>query len=358
MSTRNYRSRQFEGAAALDGARMENARVRSRGCARCPVRCKAVLRFREGRYKDRDLFRPEFEPMINLGAKCGLDDAPTLVHLDNLLTRLGLDSTSAATTIAFAMDLFDRGMLPENLTGGLDLSWGNGNAMEILIHQMASGTGLGGILARGVRRAAAVIGGGAERYAAHVKGLELTAYHPAALLGSALGYAISSRGGDYNNVYAAMEHRWTPEQAARAFGTPKALDPGSYDGKGRLIHRAVLVNIIMDSLGICKVPALSMIGTFDLENEARLTSALTGWDVTAADLFAIGQRAADVERLINIRLGLTPGDDDLPEMFFSGGRPGLDRLKFKRMIDEFYAAMGWDADGRPADQADDDLPSL
>ena len=193
MSTRNYRERRFSGSVALDGAGLREARVRTRGCARCPVRCKAVLRFTEGKYKDRDLFRPEFEPMINLGAKCGLADAPTLIHLDNLLTRLGLDSTSAATAIAFAMDLYDRGIIDRKLSGGLDLSWGNGAAMETLIRQMAAGEGLGGLLAGGVRRAAQAIGHGAERCAAHVKGLELTAYHPAALLGSALGYAISSR---------------------------------------------------------------------------------------------------------------------------------------------------------------------
>ena len=350
MSTRNYRERRFAGSDALDGARFKDARVRARGCSRCPVRCKAVLRFKEGKYKDSDMFRPEFEPMINLGAKCGLDDAPTLIHLDNLLTRLGLDSTSAATAIAFAMDLYDRGIIDRKLTGGLDLAWGNGEAMETLIRQMAAGDGLGGILAGGVRRAAKKIGRGAERFAAHVKGLELTAYHPAALLGSALGYAISSRGGDYNNVYASMEHRWTPEQAEQAFGTAKALDSKSYDGKGRLVHRAVLVNIIVDSLGICKVPALSMIGTFDLENEARLVSALTGWDMTARELFDIGQRAADIERMINIRLGLDPADDDLPGMFFSEDGLGLDRAKFEGMVAEFYRAMGWDDSGRPADQ--------
>ncbi len=353
LSTRNYRKRRFEGTDALDGAGLKSARVRVRGCARCPVRCKAVLRFTEGTYKDRDLFRPEFEPMINLGAKCGLDDAPTLIHLDNLLTRLGLDSTSAATAIAFAMDLYERGIIDRDLTDGLDLFWGNGAAMETLIRQMAAGVGLGGVLAGGVRRAAQTIGRGAERFAAHVKGLELTAYHPAALLASALGYAVSSRGGDYNNVYASMEHRWTPDQAARVFGTAKAIDPKSYDGKGRLVQRAVLVNIIVDSLGICKVPALSLIGTFDLENEARLVSALTGWDMTARELFAIGQRTADLERQINIKLGLDTADDDLPAMFFTGRdeeEEGIDRPEFDRMIAEFYQAMGWDARGRPPER--------
>ena len=151
-----------------------------------------------------------------------------------------------------------------------------------------------------------------------------------------------------------MEHRWTPAQAARAFGTAKALDPQRYEGKGRMVQRAVLVNIILDSLGICKVPALSMIGAFDLEGEARLASAQTGWDMTAGELFDIGRRTADIERLINLDLGSGPADDDLPEMFFTGDGP-LDRSKFKGMVAEFYAAMGWDDTGRPADRGVDDI---
>ncbi|MDJ0781804.1 MAG: aldehyde ferredoxin oxidoreductase C-terminal domain-containing protein [Desulfosarcinaceae bacterium] len=351
MSTRNYSAVTFAEGRALDGAEIRPAVAGKRGCKGCPVKCKAILRFAEGRLKGRTSYRPEFEPMINLGAKCGLSDLQAVIHLDNLCTRLGLDSTSAATAIAFAMDLAQRGLLPEARRGGLDLSWGNSASMEILIRQMAAMEGLGGLLGSGVRAAALALGPDTMPYAAHVKGLELTAYHPAALLGSALGYAVSSRGGDYNNVYASLEHRWTAEQARQAFGTAKALDRRSYAGKGRLIHRAVLVNIIVDSLGICKVPVLSMIGTFDLVPEAFLTAALTGWNVTAADLFTVGTRVAHLERCVNLAQGLDPEQDDLPEMFFQEGPHRLDRGRFLEMVQEFYAAMDWDAGGRPSKEA-------
>lgn len=351
----NYRRVHFDDAAAVDGTRLKPSVVRSRGCARCPVQCKAVLRFTEGRLKGQTVFRPEFEPLVNLGAKCGLGDPQAVVYLDNLCTRLGLDSTSASTTIAFAMDLAERGLLPEPWSAGLDLSWGNSDAMERILYQMGAMEGLGGLLGLGAREAARRLGPEAQACAAHVKGLELTAYHPAALLGSALGYAISSRGGDYNNVYASLEHRWTREQAAAQFGTPDALDPQSYAGKGRLVHRAALVNIVVDSLGICKVPALSLIGTFDLENEAHLTAALTGWPLDAADLFDVGRRVAAVERLINLRQGLDPSEDMLPEMFFSGPGQTLDRQRFQEMIADFYAAMDWDDTGRPGSDLMEDI---
>jgi aldehyde:ferredoxin oxidoreductase len=219
--------------------------------------------------------------------------------------------------------------------------------METLIRQMAAGEGLGRILAQGVKRAAETIGKGAHRYAAHVKGLELTAYHPAGILGSALGYAISSRGGDYNNVYSSLEHRWTARKGADAFGSAEAVDIKRPSGKGRLLRRAVLVNIVVDSLGLCKVPTLSLLGTFDLENEAVLASAITGMSLYADDLFHIGDRIAAIERLFNLKHAPDLDEDRLPDMFFLDGDTVLTQTVMTRMLLEFYSAMGWDEKGCP-----------
>lgn len=347
MGTRNYRQRRFDRVDDVDGRRLAPDKVRASGCYRCPVQCKAELKFKDGRMKGQKATRPEFEPMINLGAKCGLGDLQAIVRLDNLCTRLGLDSTSSATAVAFAMDLFERGILDEADTHGLALNWGDDAAMETLLRQMAAGTGFGRILAQGVMRAAAVIGKGAQRYAAHVKGLELTAYHPSAILGSALGYAVSSRGGDYNNVYASMEHRWPPEKGAEAFGSAESVDTRRPGGKGRLVRRAVLVNIVVDSLGLCKVPTLSLMGTFDLQSEAELAAAATGLAFTPGDLFRIGDRVAVMERLFNLRHAPDMDADRLPEMFFKNGDSALTPAVFRQMRRDFYQAMGWDDRGRP-----------
>jgi aldehyde:ferredoxin oxidoreductase len=347
MGTRNYRQHRFEMVDRVDGRQLIKAKVRASGCYRCPVRCKADLKFKAGPMKGKTATRPEFEPMINLGSKCGLGDLQAIVRLDNLCTRLGLDSTSAATAIAFAMDLFDRGILNAAETNGLILDWGNAGVMETLIRQMAAGEGLGRILAQGVRRAAQTFGKGAHRYAAHVKGLELTAYHPAGILGSALGYAISSRGGDYNNVYSSLEHRWTARKGADAFGSADAVDNKRPSGKGRLLRRAVLVNIVVDSLGLCKVPTLSLLGTFDLENEAMLASAITGLPLTADDLFHIGDRIAAMERQFNLKHAPNIDEDCLPAMFFLERDTVLTQAVMAGMLREFYTAMGWDETGHP-----------
>ncbi|WP_319407092.1 aldehyde ferredoxin oxidoreductase family protein [uncultured Desulfosarcina sp.] len=350
MGTRNYRQKRFEMVDQVDGRQLIKDKLRSSGCYRCPVQCKADLKFKSGPMKGQTATRPEFEPMINLGSKCGLGDLQALVRLDNLCTRLGLDSTSAATAIAFAMDLFERGILTVADTDGMTLGWGDGAAMETLIRQMAAGTGVGGILAQGVKRAAAIIGKDAEKFAAHVKGLELTAYHPAAILGSALGYAVSSRGGDYNNVYASLEHRWPAEKGAEAFGSADSVDRRKPTGKGRLVRRAVLVNIIVDSLGLCKVPTLSLLGAFDLENEAVLASAITGLSLYAEDLFHIGDRIAAMERLFNLKHAPEMDEDRLPDMFFLDGDTVLSQTVMTQMLREFYMAMGWDENGRPLNE--------
>ena len=355
LATRNYRTNTFEAAEQIDGKNLEQNIVRTRGCYRCPVRCKAELSFNGAKFKGDRAVRPEFEPMLSLGARCGLSDIHTLVYLDNLCTRLGMDSISAGGVIAFAMDLFDRKILTTRDTGGLDLSWGNGEAMEVLIKQIASGEGLGGILAKGVRSAAQVIGRGAEDYAPHVKGLEMAGYHPDNIMGTALGYAVSSRGADFSDVYATLEYKWVPDEKIEAFGLPKVVDLNSIKGKAALVRQSMIVGMVLDSLGLCKVPALCLICAYDLVAEAELVSTLTDQPVSVADLFSAGERIINIERLINLRYGASNADDRLPGMFFekdynAGKQPSKPYEWMEPMKKEFYSLMGWDEKGRPTEK--------
>ncbi len=347
MGSKNYSETSVANINRVDGRALENNIVKSSGCYRCPVQCKAELDLPEKDSKTTST-RPEFEPMINLGPKCGLDDIKKIVRLDNLCTRLGLDSTSAATVIAFAMDLFDKKILPENLAQGLDLSWGNAAVMETLLHQIVQGKGLGKILRLGVKRAANVIGQDSLKFAAHVKGLELTAYHPSTIMGTALGYAVSSRGGDYNNVYASLEYNMTQAQAQKEFGTRQAVDIKSTAAKGALIKKAVITNIMVDSLGLCKVPVFSLLRSFNLKDEVELIHGLTGMDLDHTDLLAAGGKIAALEKHFNIKHAPQKTEDTLPGMFFNADDPnGLTKENLEIMIQEYYAAMGWDEKGIP-----------
>jgi len=347
MGSKNYGKIGIKHIEKLDVRQIEKNIIRSSGCFRCPVQCKADLKL-DGMDTDELFTRPEFEPVINLGPKCGLDDLKQIVKLDNLCGRLGVDSTSAATAIAFAMNLFEKKLLPDDLVADLDLSWGNAATMEKLLYQMVESKGLGKILSLGIKKAAELIGNGASKHAAHVKGLELTAYHPAAIMGSALGYAVSSRGGDYNNVYASLEYSWTEAEAEKEFGTKEAVNIKAIMAKGRLIKKAIVTNIIVDCLGLCKVPVLTLLRSFNLEKEVSLINGLTGLGLSNMVLFETGEKIASFEKLFNIRHAKEDIEDKLPEMFFSkNNEVGLTRQNFEIMLTEYYNAIGWDEKGIP-----------
>jgi aldehyde:ferredoxin oxidoreductase len=350
LSTRNYRQTQFEGADQIDGRQMIKYVTRSRSCHRCPVHCKADLKVPSGRFATVG-DRPDIEPIVALGSKCGLDDVEALLYLYNLAGQLGIDVISTGGVLAFAMELYERGILTDEDTGGVALTWGSAEAMETVMRQIAGREGLGAVLAEGVQRAAQLIGRGAEQYAFHSKGLELTAYDPRGALGTALGYAVSTRGADFTSVYAIPEYRWDAAQGREVFGSEKAVDRLSIEGKGALVKRSMIVSAILDSLGLCKVPILSVVGDFSLENEAALASALSGWPLSAADLLAIGERILNVERLFNLRHGAMRADDDLPDRFTEEPLPdGPTRgmtVAIQPMVRDFYAAMGWSDDGWP-----------
>lgn len=349
MGSRNYQQIGITDIKNIDARKLKQNVVRKSGCSRCPIQCKADLDIKvNGNYTR--FTRPEFEPMINLGPKCGLDDLKQIVALDNLCSRMGMDTTSTASVIAFAMALFEKQLLPEKLISSLDLSWGNFETMETLIHQMVENKGLGKILRNGVKKAVEVLGPATHPHAIHVKGLELTAYHPMAIMGTALGYAVSSRGGDYNNVYASLEYSWSREQAKKEFGTSKAVDIHSFKAKGKVIKKAVLTNIIVDSLGLCKVPVLSLLQSFNLEKEAELVTVLSGQNMDSLALFSIAEKIAALEKLFNIRYAEDDIKDRLPEVLF---KQQENHQKFKRqfenMIQEYYHQMGWDENGIPSD---------
>jgi aldehyde:ferredoxin oxidoreductase len=347
MPTRNYQENRFADIEQVDGKRLRPYVTRSRGCARCPIQCKAQLQFPDRRYHGTPLSRPEFESLITFGPKCGLSDLKMAVYLDNLCSLMGLDSISTGTTIGFAMDLFERGLLTLADTENLPLRWGDGAVMERLIRQMAYREGVGALLSLGVRRMAQLVGNGAERFAPHVKGLELSAYNPREILGTALGYAVANRGGDFSHVHPSLEYRWSPGKAAQEFQTPLAVDIHSRQGKAAVVKRATVVGAALDCLGLCKVPALCLLGDFDLHNETELLAACLGEPVEARTLFTIGERVVTLERLFNLKHGASRADDSLPAMFLKPDETNQLPVPLEPMLQEYYAAMGWDEYGRP-----------
>ncbi len=349
----NYREPQVESVEAADGRSFKDLPRHTSSCYRCPVHCKAELEVTRGPHEGETAERPCFEPLVALGPKCGNLDAMESIHLHNRCNELGLDSVEAGSLIAFAMDLYDRGILTDADTEGLELDWGNSEAMNRLLDDIAHrDSWLGETLSRGLRKAADEIGDEARDYAFHVKGLAMTAMDPRGFKGSALGYAVGSRGGDFTGIYARPEYSFSPEEAEEEFGSAKAADRLVETGKAELVRKSAVASAIADSLGICKVPLLSLVEDYGLELTAELTSAVVGEEISSDELFLAGERILNAERLFNLRRGLTPEDDRLPEKFtteeLESGPAKGSIVDLKKMRAEFYSRMGWSSRGEPS----------
>lgn len=355
IGARNYGRARFEGVENLDGHRLSDYNVRKTSCYRCPVHCKADVEIPKGKYKNYKGVRAEYETSIALGVLCGLYDSEALLYLSNLCNVLGLDTISTGSVIAFAMECFERGIITTHETDGLILQWGDADVMEQMMYRIAERKGIGNTLAEGVRRAASLFGKEAQKYAYHNKGVEIYGCDPRGMMGLALSYAVSLRGGDFTSVYTVPEFRYSAERAEKEFGTAAAIDFTASEGKSALARKCMLVSAVIDSFGICKVPALSIIADFELKNEADLLQAITGVDLGPSELFRIGERIVTTERLFNLRCGATKEDDTLPEMFLQqtiteGPAAGRKVHDLQKMVAEFYHLMGWDPAGVPTEE--------
>ena len=350
LATRNYTTGRSDGPVGVDSAAVHQFFQQRSGCRHCPVQCKADVRVAAA---GADIIgqRPDFEPLVALGPKLGIDDPAAVVRLHNRCDALGLDSISAGGAIAFAIDVFERGIITAADTDGVELRWGDAAAAAELLEGMATGEGFAGLLAHGVQRAAASLGRGTHRYAYHVKGLELAAFDPRAAWATALGYAVSSRGADYTSIYAHHEFDLPPATAELLYGSAEAADPVSPKGKAALVRRSMIVSAAIDALGLCKVPVLSLLNRFDLELEAELT-AFAGLPLTAVELFTAGERIVTLERLFNLRCGADCDGDRLPVRFTERRLESLAEgdgvVELDEVRREFYELMHWTSAGIPS----------
>jgi aldehyde:ferredoxin oxidoreductase len=325
LPTRNFQAGTFEGAEDLSGA----LRVARRSCAACTIGCEHIYAAPGGEV------RLEYETLFALGPLCGIRERETVLRAARLCDELGLDTISAGATIAFAMECGERGLLHEQ-----GLRFGNSDMLLSLLERIARREGLGDVLADGSRRAAEIIGGEAADFAPHVKGMEIPGYEPRTLQTMALGFAVGSRGADHNRS-GAYEIDFS-SKTDRLHGSPEAAQLAV-----QTEDRAAL----LDSLILCKF----LRGIFmDLFAEsAALLRPVTGWDVTGDELRTLAQRIVTAKKLYNHREGWTAAEDTLPKRFLSEGLPIngdealLPRKRLQEMIQAYYAARGWDANGRP-----------
>jgi aldehyde:ferredoxin oxidoreductase len=373
LCTHNYQLPALAGVAAYAPDRFL-AHYRDDGnCPGCPNNCIkffAPTRCPDGRTTNGGPAAAEsgYDPRAGgmhqelpgaLGPNCGIDDLDVLCQANILCNELGLDPTSLGFTLSMAMECVQRGLLAPEATG-MDLRFGNGAALLAMIRQIAQRQGFGHVLAEGSRRAAARMGPGAERYALHVKGLEMVCFEPRSQTNLALGYATAPIGPRYD----ICEHDWDFDtqvgwehtlESSRTLGILQRvpMEALSLDKVRNFVALSTLWSAA-DALDMC-IFAIAPTRVLTMHDMADLLGAVTGWNTSAHEIMRFGERRLHLMRVYNLREGLGAADDTLPARFFEepiGGNgrwayTRLDRQRFQEMIRAYYRMMGWDDLGRP-----------
>jgi len=342
LPTRNFTNATFEGAESVSGEYLNERFVaKIVGCSSCAMRCEHIAVVPEGPYKGTTT-RVEYEPLWAFGPHCGVDRLDAIVKAMDLCNYYGLDSLSAGNIVGFAMDCYENGILTKEDADGIDLEFGNAEAMVEAVHRIGKREGLGDILAEGVKRAAEKIGKGAEKYANHIKGLEMTGYDIRGLKTAALGYAVSFRGADHNR------------HGAYGLDLKGTVDRFKFEkGRSKLVIEIEDLYTIIDSLIVCKFSR----GTYykGFEDLANYYTLATGIEMSAEELRLAGERISNLGRLFNVREGLTRKDDHLPPKVMSTPIPDdtvskgsyITQKELDFMLDDYYASRGWTREGVP-----------
>lgn len=342
LPVNNFTRATFDGAEKVSGEYLNERFVaKIIGCSSCAMRCEHITVVPEGPYKGTTT-RMEYESLWALGPNCGVDRLDAIIKAMAMCNYYGVDSISAGVIVSFAMDCYEHGLLTKKDTDGIDLRFGNHEAMLEMLKKISLREGIGDTLAEGVKRAAAKIGKGSEKYANHIKGVEMTGYDIRGLKTAALGYAVSFRGADHNRHGA-----YAPDVkgSVNRFKAEK--------GRGKLVREIEDIYTIIDSLIVCKFSrGVYFDGFKDL---AKYYTLATGIDVTPEELEKTGERINVIGRLFNIREGFTRKDDHLPPKIMTVPIPDevvskgshVPQKDLDILLDDYYETRGWTKEGAP-----------
>jgi len=330
------------------------------GCSSCIVHCRHRNKLGgEG---------PEYTSVGLFGANVGIDDVKHMIELQNIANDLGLDVSSAGTILAWAFELFERGMIDEKMTGE-KLEFGNFEQARSLLHDIATREGFGDILAESTR-AAKKLGKDSKDYVIAVKNLPQSDPHDVRYIKAfALGIATASRGADHLRSRPTLEIflRLPKEVKERIYGKGVSPDPASYEGKEKTVVFSENIFAVIDCLGICKFicHGFNSPHFLDYPRFEALLEAATGMKYGRRKMEAVGKRVVDTERMFNIRQGLTRKDDTLPKRYFDDPMPlgapkghHIDRKEFDAMLSRYYKLRGWDEAGMLAPSRVEEIESV
>ncbi len=346
--TRHFKEGRFEYADQVSGETIEaRFKVKSKACFSCTIPCSRFLVVDDPRFPGLKLEGPEYEPLAGFTSRIGNGDLAFALRCIDLANRYGMDAIALSEVISWTMECQERGILTPADTDGLDLSWGNMEAVLALIDKIMRREGFGDVLADGVRAAAIRVGGGSEEIAMHSKGLEVFQADPRTVKAYALGNAVSSRGADHLRSEPWFEFSGDAEEGIRRYGVAESAFRLEHKGKGRVVKHFEEMAAVCDSLGVCKNTYNNM-EVLDWQETADLLNAATGWDMIGEEVRQAGERIVNLERLFIAREGITRKNDTLPHRFLEEplGPPDSPSagatVDLDQMLDEYYEARGWD----------------
>lgn len=338
LPTRNFQAGVFEGAEKISGeAIRDQILVRNRACFACPMACGRVVRVTNPKY---ECFGegPEYESDWALGACCGVDNLDAIARANYLCDTLGLDPISAGVTIACAMELFERGIISEKEVGR-SLYFGDADGMVEMIKATAYREGFGDALAEGSYRLAEKFGH--PEYSMTVKKQEFPAYDGRGSQGMGLQYATSNRGACHVRGYLT---------APEILGSPQKIDRFETKGKAGWDKTFQDLTAVVDSAGICLFDTFALGAPEILE----YLKAATGLEMNLDDLMKAGERIWNLEKLFNLKAGLTGKDDRLPDRLVKEPMPDGPAkgrvVELDKMLPEYYELRGWDKEGNPTEE--------
>jgi aldehyde:ferredoxin oxidoreductase len=343
--TRNWQTGVFEDIEELNGQALSDKVLISRvHCFACPISCGRGTEIREGAWKGRRGEGPEYETANTLGALCGVSDMNAVTMANYLCNEYGLDTISTGSTIAFAMECYEKGILTKEQTGGRVLQFGDAPLVVELVEKIAKREGIGDLLAEGTKRLSQKLGKGSDAFAMNVKGLELPAYDPRAAKICGLGYVTANRGGDHITGYV---------EGPTFIDTPFLLVE---DSKIEDVFTAnpreakVLIDMenaltMFDAIGGCKFMGILL----KAEDFIDLITNATGWEMSVDEFRTSGERIYNLIRASCVREGVSRKDDTLPPRLMQEPLPEgpaegmvIDTDTLEMMKDAYYEFRGWD----------------
>ena len=316
---------------------MVKYRVKKEACWHCPLACWGTVK---AEYGGEEFFahQPEYETGAAFGSMCLIDDMVTLCKVNEICNRYGLDTISAGGTIAFAIECYENGLIAKEDTDGIEMTWGNTEAVVAMTEKLAKREGFGDVLADGVKVAAEKIGKGAEKFAIHVGGQELPMHDPRFEPGLGLIYLIDATPGRHTQGTQFIKHPGLDYDMPE-FGQ----NPKDQEGRGRHLRVVSGLNHVMNATGMCLFGYLSADITFIPE----FLTAITGQTYTLDDLFVIGDRIANLRHAFNLREGVNPLDWSIPDRAY--GRPPLPdgptegvSVEIEKLLADYLQVMDWD----------------